>query len=160
MHHPLPRLHLAALAFAILTTFTALAQAPPTSPAASPPAWMNTTLSADQRADLVLAQMTLDEKITMLHGTSGAPLGTLGAGSAVAQSNGGAGMFGGVARLAIPPIQMADASYGVTHGRQTGRYSTALPSTLAATASWEDLDVELARVGHDECWRVVAHGNQ
>lgn len=137
MHHPLPRLHLAALAFAVLTASTALAQAPPTPPAASPPAWMNTTLSADQRADLVLAQMTLDEKITMLHGTSGAPLGTLGAGSAAAQSNGGAGMFGGVARLGIPPIQMADASYGVTHGRQTGRYSTALPSTLAATASWD-----------------------
>jgi beta-glucosidase len=30
--------------------------------------WMNTSLSPDQRADLVLKQMTLDEKISLLHG--------------------------------------------------------------------------------------------
>ena len=35
----------------------------------SPKPWMNTALSADQRADLVLKEMTLDEKISLLHGT-------------------------------------------------------------------------------------------
>ena len=31
--------------------------------------WMNTSLSADERAALVVKEMTLDEKITLLHGT-------------------------------------------------------------------------------------------
>ena len=31
--------------------------------------WMNKALSPDERADLVLGQMTLDEKIQMVHGT-------------------------------------------------------------------------------------------
>ena len=30
--------------------------------------WMNTALSPDERADLVIKQMTLDEKIALLHG--------------------------------------------------------------------------------------------
>src|SRR5260370_28678033 len=30
--------------------------------------WMNTTLSPDERADLVLKEMTLDEKIDLVHG--------------------------------------------------------------------------------------------
>jgi len=30
--------------------------------------WMDTSLSPDQRADLVLKEMTLDEKIATLHG--------------------------------------------------------------------------------------------
>src|ERR1700678_1972935 len=31
-------------------------------------AWMNKSLSADERADLVLKELTLDEKIDLLHG--------------------------------------------------------------------------------------------
>src|SRR5882724_8606988 len=31
--------------------------------------WMNTSLSPDERAALVVKEMTLDEKITLLHGT-------------------------------------------------------------------------------------------
>jgi beta-glucosidase len=30
--------------------------------------WMDTSLSPDQRADMVLKQMTLDEKILLMHG--------------------------------------------------------------------------------------------
>src|SRR5579872_5481601 len=30
--------------------------------------WMNTSLSPDERADLVIREMTLDEKIALLHG--------------------------------------------------------------------------------------------
>lgn len=125
---------------AVLLAFTldTFAQASPPQIATGPVAsWMDTALSADQRADLLLQELTLEEKLGFLHGTSGAPLGVLGAGTSATESNGGAGMFGGVPRLNIPSIQMADASYGVTHGRRTGRYSTALPSTLAATASWD-----------------------
>src|SRR3974390_1068461 len=31
--------------------------------------WMNKSLSPDERAEMVLKQMTLDEKISLLHGT-------------------------------------------------------------------------------------------
>ena len=97
--------------------------------------WMNTSLSPDERADLVLKQMTLDEKIGLLHGTGMAhtpnwqtPLTYL--------SNGGAGMTVGVERLGIPNIYMSDAAYGVRSSGENGRYSTALPSNLGAASSW------------------------
>ena len=43
----------------------------------------------------------------------------------------------GVPRLGIPIIQMSDAAYGVRSSAENGRYSTALPSNLAAAASWD-----------------------
>src|ERR1700758_2648902 len=99
--------------------------------------WMNTNLSADERADLVVKQMTLDEKISMLHGTGMVGLGPVS--PLAVKSNGGAGYVVGVPRLGIPPIQMSDAAYGVRNSGENGRYSTALPSNLGAAASW-DLD--------------------
>jgi beta-glucosidase len=99
--------------------------------------WMNTSLSADERASLVLKEMTLDEKISMLHGTGMeglSPISPLAVGS-----NGGAGYVVAIPRLGIPAIQMSDAAYGVRSSGKNGRYSTALPSNLAGVASW-DLD--------------------
>src|ERR1700743_3482202 len=62
--------------------------------------WMNTSLSPEQRAELVLQQMTLDEKIVLLHGNGMAhasqwqmPLTYL--------SGGGAGYVEGIQRLGI-----------------------------------------------------------
>ncbi|HEX5424181.1 MAG TPA: glycoside hydrolase family 3 C-terminal domain-containing protein, partial [Candidatus Acidoferrales bacterium] len=52
-------------------------------------------------------------------------------------SNGGAGFTLGVPRLGIPIIQMSDAAYGVRSSAENGRYSTALPSDVAAAASWD-----------------------
>ncbi|MGA2020694.1 MAG: glycoside hydrolase family 3 C-terminal domain-containing protein [Candidatus Sulfotelmatobacter sp.] len=98
---------------------------------------MNTSLSADERASLVLKEMTLDEKISMLHGTGMeglSPISPLAVGS-----NGGAGYVVAIPRLGIPAIQMSDAAYGVRSSGKNGRYSTALPSNLAGVASW-DLD--------------------
>jgi len=37
--------------------------------------WMNTSLSPDERAALVVKEMTLDEKISLLHGTGHEGLG-------------------------------------------------------------------------------------
>ncbi len=96
--------------------------------------WMNQNLSPDQRADLVLKQMTLDEKIALLHGNGWE--GTHVNPNAYL-SNGGAGFTLGVPRLGIPIIQMSDAAYGVRGSAENGRYSTALPSNLAAAASWD-----------------------
>jgi beta-glucosidase len=99
--------------------------------------WMNTSLSPDERAAMVVKQMTLDEKIGMLHGTGMAGLGPVS--PLAVHSNGGAGYVVGVPRLGIPPIQMSDAAYGVRVSGENGRYSTALPSDVASAASW-DLD--------------------
>ena len=98
--------------------------------------WMNSKLSPENRAELVLKQMTLEEKIALLHGNGMAhapqwqmPLTPI--------SNGGAGYVEGVPRLGIPPIFISDAAYGVRDSGANGRYSTALPSDLAAASGWD-----------------------
>lgn len=97
--------------------------------------WMNKALSPDERADLVLKQLTLDEKIELVHGNGmpgwGKPRPNAYLG------NGGAGFVLGVERLGIPMIQMSDAAYGVRSSAENGRYSTALPSNIASAASWD-----------------------
>ena len=98
--------------------------------------WMNPSLSPEERADLVLKQLTLDEKLALLHGNGMAhaeqwqmPLSHL--------TNGGAGYVEGVKRLGIPPLVISDAGYGVRDSGANGRYSTAMPSSLGAAASWD-----------------------
>jgi beta-glucosidase len=97
--------------------------------------WVNRNLSPDERAELVLKEMTLDEKLTLIHGNGmpgwGEPRPNAYLG------NGGAGFVLGVPRLGIPMIQMSDAAYGVRASAQNGRYSTALPSNIASAASWD-----------------------
>src|SRR5579885_3268170 len=94
----------------------------------TPRPWMDTHLSPDRRAAIVLQQMTLDEKISLLHGTGMKNLSPI---SPLAMySNGGAGYVVGIPRLGIPDIQMSDAAYGVRASGANGRYSTALPSSL------------------------------
>ena len=91
---------------AALALLPALAQ-PPLRPEPKPVEgpWMNKSLSPDQRADLVIEQMTLDEKILLVHG--------VGHGAAVAPgSNGGVGMVAGGPRLGLPSLQMADSAVG------------------------------------------------
>jgi beta-glucosidase len=99
--------------------------------------WMNPNLSPDERASMVVKEMTLDEKITLLHGTGMQGLSPMS--PLAVQSNGGAGYVVGIPRLGIPAIQMSDAAYGVRMSGENGRYSTALPSDVAGAASW-DLD--------------------
>jgi beta-glucosidase len=103
--------------------------------------WSNPQLSPDDRAAMVVKEMTLDEKISMLHGTGMAGLSPLS--PLIIHSNGGAGYVPAIPRLGIPAIQMSDAAYGVRSSGENGRYSTALPSDLAAAASW-DLDAAYA----------------
>ncbi|HEY1499456.1 MAG TPA: glycoside hydrolase family 3 C-terminal domain-containing protein [Acidobacteriaceae bacterium] len=97
--------------------------------------WMNKSLSADQRADLVMKEMTLDEKMNFVHGTgwnglrpdAEIPKGSLG----------GAGYVQGVPRLGIPGINMADSAVGVRLAAQGSHYATLLPSVLGAACSWD-----------------------
>ncbi len=108
----------------------ALSQNPPKREEPKGP-WMDKSLSADQRADLVIGQMTLDEKIQLVHGTGGwGP-------KSHQDSLGGAGYVPGIPRLGIPGLQMTDGRSGVANTGYRGRYATALPSSLAAAASWD-----------------------
>jgi beta-glucosidase len=98
--------------------------------------WMNPKLSPEERAELVLKQMTLDEKLALLHGNGMAnnetwtmPLTPL--------ANGGAGYVEGVKRLGIPPLVISDAAYGVRDSGVNGRYATAMPSNLGAASGWD-----------------------
>jgi beta-glucosidase len=98
--------------------------------------WMNSKLSPEERAELVLKQLTLDEKLALVHGNGMAhapqwqmPLTHLG--------NGGAGYVEGIQRLGIPPLFISDAAYGVRDSGANGRYSTAMPSNLGAASSWD-----------------------
>jgi len=117
-----------ALLFAVLPSF---AQETATHP------WSDRTLSPDVRADLVLKEMTLDEKIDLIHGNGmpGWPEKKVRTNAYL--GNGGAGFVLGVPRLGIPIIQMSDAAYGVRASGENGRYSTALPSNIASASSWD-----------------------
>lgn len=96
--------------------------------------WMDASLSPDARADLVIAQMTLDEKIQLVHGTG---WGVLRPNEVIPpRSNLGAGFVPGIDRLGIPDINLSDAAVGVRLGALQSRYSTLLPSVLGAASSW------------------------
>jgi beta-glucosidase len=128
-----------AVLIASATAFGALAadQGKGAAPAAP---WMDATKSPDIRADLVIARMTLDEKIALLHGEGWALLDNLRDNPAqrpATRSLGNAGFIPGIPRLGIPDLQMADAAVGVTHGSVYGRYSTVLPSGVAESSSWD-----------------------
>jgi len=97
--------------------------------------WMNTSLSPDERASAVVKEMTIDEKIQMLHGTGMVGLSPMS--PLAIHSNGGAGYVPGIPRLGIPALQMSDAAYGVRVSGENGRYSTALPSDIAGAATWD-----------------------
>ena len=121
----------AVAAFVFSTPLRAQQQAP----AEEKHPWSDTSLSPDARADLVLKELTLDEKIGLLHGQ-----GMRGWGKPKDNDwmgNGGAGWTMGVPRLGIPTTQMSDAAYGVRNSGTNGRYSTALPSNVASASSWD-----------------------
>lgn len=100
--------------------------------------WMDTSLSPDERAALLIEQLTLDEMISLVHGPMPALLKTPPADAAM-----GAGYIPGVARLGIPALNETDASLGIANPRQVrkGDGATGLPSGLALASTW---DPELA----------------
>jgi beta-glucosidase len=97
---------------------------------------MNTALSPDRRADLLLAQMSSDEKIALLHGPMATPFGPF---KMPEGALGSAGIIAGNARLGIPTLQESDASLGVTNPvlvRGAQDMSTPLPSSLMLAATF------------------------
>ena len=128
-------LGISAIVYFSLFYFTAPGFSQGQKPAEVERPWMNTSLSPDERADLVMKEMTLDEKIQLLHG-NGMPMFELLT-SVDATSNRGGGYMIGIPRLGIPALDMCDAAYGVRGSAQNGRYSTALPADVALAASWD-----------------------
>ncbi len=125
-----PKFVLCGAALAAFIACVTYAQAPARSKPAPKGPWMDSTLPPDQRAAMVVQQMTLDEKLSLLHGRGGfqaeGPI-----------SNGGAGVVQGIPRLGLPPLQLADSAVGVRAAAERGRYATLLPSTIGAAATWD-----------------------
>lgn len=97
--------------------------------------WQDASLSPDVRADLVLNELTLQEKLQLVHGTG---WGILIPGNPIPPgSNYGAGFVPGISRLGIPGINLADSAVGVRMAAVQSRYATLLPSTLGAASSWD-----------------------
>ncbi|KQV76895.1 hypothetical protein ASC61_18870 [Aeromicrobium sp. Root344] len=92
--------------------------------------WCDTSLSPSKRADLLLAQMTLSEKIGMLGGDELK-------GGAVSSPETHTGVQKGILRLDVPTIYYSDGPVGPRQGKSIGLPA---PLTLAAT-----FDPELAR---------------
>ncbi|MGI4831334.1 MAG: beta-glucosidase, partial [Janthinobacterium lividum] len=91
----------------------------------------------DQRADLVVKELTLAEKIQLVHGIGWGPLRD---GDPVPpDNNGGAGEVLGIPRLGIPSLQQADSAVGARMAAKESRYATLLPSVLGAAASWDPM---------------------
>src|SRR5260370_21521757 len=95
------------------------------------PPWINSSLSPHERADLLLAQMMLDEKIEMVHGELPAPYGFYNA---------------PVSRPGIPALTMADGPAGIRvarHDVNEGK-ATAMPAPIRLAAAWH-----LTAANHD-----------
>jgi len=101
--------------------------------------WMNATLDADRRAELVLAEMSRAEKQTLVFGyfATDAPWKKYVAPPEARA--GSAGYVPGIPRLGIPPQWETDAGIGVASqaAARDKRGRTALPSGLATAASWD-----------------------
>ncbi len=120
--------------FRLILAMAAAAALAGSAVAQAPRPWMDTRLSPERRADLVLDQMTLDEQIALLHGSvpgmvaGGPPPGSLSS----------AGFVPGNARLGIPALTESDASLGVAAAGRQNDEATPLPSGLALASTWSE----------------------
>src|SRR6185437_6773452 len=107
--------------------------------AAVPRPWLDSSLSPDRRADLVLQAMTRAEKQSLVFGYFGSVMPDKGYTRPPQARPGSAGFVPGIARLGVPPQWLTDAGLGVATQRASlyaFREATALPSGLAAAATW------------------------
>jgi len=135
------------LAIAVIFALGACATAPDKMTRVTPGAWMNTKLSADMRASLLVAQMTPDEKYHMIRTYYGAPKIIGGRPMPAPQGAlGSAGYMPAITRLGIPALQESDAGLGIANpaNARPGDTATPLPSGLATAATF---DLDLAYTG-------------
>jgi beta-glucosidase len=101
-----------------------------------------TDAQARARADALVARMTLDEKIALVHGL----FPPFAKGKTPNELIPSAGHIDGVPRLGVPIVRESDASLGVANQveQRKGDVATALPSSLATAATFSP---EIAREG-------------
>jgi beta-glucosidase len=97
--------------------------------------WRDTGLSADRRAEALVRAMTLEEKLSLLHGSMPILMGP----ARPTEATIAAGYVAGVPRLGIPALKETDAGLGVANlmNWREGDVATALPSGLALAASFD-----------------------
>ncbi|WP_198285556.1 glycoside hydrolase family 3 C-terminal domain-containing protein [Cellulosimicrobium cellulans] len=123
------------IAAAALVLTTAVAVVPPAAADNHWP-WMDTSLSADERAALLLPEMTLEEKADLMAGDPYPP------GQELAYIN------YGIPRLGIPELRMADIGPSV---RRALDPTTGFPMGLAAAATWNTArEVEVGAAVREE----------
>jgi len=110
-------------------SFTAASSAYATDATADQP-WMDKAQSPDVRADLLERVMTPEERIRLVHGSM--PILMKNRAADII----GSGYVPGIPRLGIPALRETDASLGVAAVSDHVE-ATALPSGLAAAASWD-----------------------
>lgn len=100
---------------------------------------------ARTRADALVARMTREEKLSLVHGYF-PPMADRTPGAPLDQMIPSAGYVPGVPRLGVPPLRESDASLGVANQveQRKGDVATALPSSLATAATF---DPEIAYAG-------------
>lgn len=115
-----------------------------------PRPWMDASLSPERRAELLIAAMTLDEKIALMHGVNRIK-GDAGSGYDFdLPPNGYVGYVPPNRRLGIPSLTLADGRAGVGN---KARDVTLLPAPVAAASSWDPrLLNEFGRVLGQEQW--------
>ena len=116
--------------------------------AAAPPAlptWHNPSLPPDGRANLLLAQMSQEDKLALIRSYFAGPRKP-GDPPMPAGAIGSAGYIPANARLGIPALQMSDAGLGVANSdaMRPGDWATPLPAGPVTAASF---DPEVARRG-------------
>ena len=101
-------------------------------------AWMNASLAPERRVALLLAQMSRDEKLSLVFGQFGTDFSFRSYKAPVEARAGSAGYIPGVPRLGIPAQWQTDAGIGVATqgGAVKKRERTALPSNLGVAATW------------------------
>src|SRR5689334_3041037 len=133
-----------AVAVAVGALVVALAPAASAAPGATaapecngaPAPWLDTTRSADERAGLLVAQLTLDEKIAMM--------GSLRTSTAFRETP-------PLPRLCVPALRLNNGSAGVSTGGPTQFPATALPAPIGLAATWNpDLAMRYGVVGGRE----------
>jgi beta-glucosidase len=124
---------------AVTAVATVVATAVLTAPAAGAVVerpWMDTSLTADQRAELLLPELTLEEKADLMAGDP------YPEGQELAYIN------YSIERLGIPELRMADIGPSV---RRELDPTTAFPMGLAAAATWNPgLETEIGAAVRDE----------
>jgi beta-glucosidase len=113
----LPTMSFRSRVAALLASVVAIALAPPASAQDRP--WLDPTRPPDERAELLVAEMTLEEKVALMHGSGGK----------VVDGESFQVHVRGIERLGIPDQTFADGATGMRGGTQ-------LPAPIGLAASF------------------------